>query len=374
MRREKIARVDSASLEIYGRLTEGLHVAGYSFERAASNLERLLEGNAWELGGRFKDVNEFLDSLRLGAQRHTLEQRKRIVLRIKELQPKATNRAIARTLGVGKGTVDRDVGGPNGPGETKKIKQDNGQLRQGGPSGPSEAFSGEQAAKTVARAERVKDQQQSVSARTAKVSLDARKLGKSSVILADPPWDDDFGANRRSTENHYPTMSIEEILAMPVSAIAHDRAMLFLWTTSPMLVMGLETAKTWGFEYRTQIVWVKPSIGLGKYVRQRHEILLICRRGDHPAPDATRLPDSVIEAPRAEHSAKPAIFHEIIERMYPEAERVELFRRGKPRKGWKIWGAEAQMKEAAAEHSKLNAPAPYTDWPELPACLKRAPP
>jgi|SRR6516165_9625655 len=103
----------------YGRLTEGLHVAGYTFERAASNLEKLLEGSAWQLGGRFKDVNQFLDSLRLGHQRHSLEQRKRIVLRIKELQPKASNRQIAKTLGVHHDTVDRDVGG-NPPRRAKK--------------------------------------------------------------------------------------------------------------------------------------------------------------------------------------------------------------------------------------------------------------
>jgi N6-adenosine-specific RNA methylase IME4 len=69
--------------------------------------------------------------------------------------------------------------------------------------------------------------------------------------------------------------------------------MLFLWATPSMIEMPLKTSEAWGFAYRTQMVWVKPSIGLGKYVRQRHEILLICRRGDHPAPAPESLPDSV---------------------------------------------------------------------------------
>jgi N6-adenosine-specific RNA methylase IME4 len=88
--------------------------------------------------------------------------------------------------------------------------------------------------------------------------------------------------------------------------------MLFLWATPSMIERALATARAWGFEYRTQMIWAKPSIGLGKYVRQKHEILLICRRGDHPAPSPESLPASIIEAPRGEHSAKPEIFHEII--------------------------------------------------------------
>src|SRR5436190_12723771 len=100
--------------------------------------------------------------------------------------------------------------------------------------------------------------------------------------------------------------------------------MLFLWATPSMIEMALATAKAWGFEYRTQMVWVKPSIGLGKYVRQKHEILLICRRGEHPAPEAKNLVASVVNAPRGEHSEKPEVFYEIIERMYPTASRIEL--------------------------------------------------
>jgi N6-adenosine-specific RNA methylase IME4 len=201
-------------------------------------------------------------------------------------------------------------------------------------------LSGTQAARVVARHERVKETQETVAERVGKIAFDAKKLGKFSVLLADPAWDDEFGPCRRSIENHYPTMTLEDICALPVSDIAHDQAMLFLWATPSMIEMALATAVAWGFKYRTQMVWVKPSIGIGKYARQRHEILLICRRGDHPAPDPTTLPDSVIEAPRGEHSEKPEVFFEIIERMYPDAERIELFRRGPPRAGWTAWGAE----------------------------------
>jgi N6-adenosine-specific RNA methylase IME4 len=191
----------------------------------------------------------------------------------------------------------------------------------------------------------VKDQQTTVNERVAKVSFDAKKLGRFSLLLADPPWDDEFGTSDRSIENHYPTMRLGDILALPVNQIAHEQAVLFLWATPSMIEMALSTAWAWGFEYRTQMVWVKPSIGLGKYVRQRHEILLICRRGEHPAPAPESLPDSVIEAPRSEHSEKPEVFFEIIERMYPGAAQIELFRRGPSRDGWAAWGNEAVAAE-----------------------------
>jgi N6-adenosine-specific RNA methylase IME4 len=98
----------------------------------------------------------------------------------------------------------------------------------------------------VARAERIKDRQSEVAGRIDRVAFDAKKLGRFSLIYADPPWDDDFGANRRSTENHYPTMPIEDILALPVSEIAHEQAMLFLWVTNPMLTAGLDVVTAWG--------------------------------------------------------------------------------------------------------------------------------
>jgi hypothetical protein len=93
----------------WGELREGLHIAGYTFERACRRLEFLLEGDRWKVGGRFNDVNEFLDSLRLDTLKASAEARRRIANRIKELQPKVSNRQIAKTLGVGKSTVYRDV-------------------------------------------------------------------------------------------------------------------------------------------------------------------------------------------------------------------------------------------------------------------------
>ena len=123
--------------ETYGKLIEGLHITGYTFERACSNLEAMLEGDAWRLDGRFSNPNEFLDSLRLDKFRAVAEQRKRIAARIKELQPAVRNRQIARTLGVRHDTIDRDLGrGANAPGAENNARQNKGPNESRGANAP----------------------------------------------------------------------------------------------------------------------------------------------------------------------------------------------------------------------------------------------
>ena len=166
-------------------------------------------------------------------------------------------------------------------------------------------------------------------------------IGVYSVIYADPPWRYDYPiSDSRRIENHYPTMDINEICDLEVQKICNDDAILFLWVTSPMLENGLKVLKNWGFEYRTSMVWVKPTIGMGQWVRQRHEFVLIGVKGNLPTPEGSNKPDSVIESPREEHSKKPDILYEIIEKMYPELSKVELFSR-KKREGWDNWGFES---------------------------------
>jgi len=162
--------------------------------------------------------------------------------------------------------------------------------------------------------------------------------GPFDVIYADPPWRPEHpSTDCRRIENQYPTMALEDICALDVPAA--DDAALFLWSPIPMLPDALEVMAAWGFQYRTAFTWVKPSIGMGYWVRQRAELLLIGRRGKFSPPAEDRRPDSVIEAARREHSRKPDIAYDLIERMYPRAARVELFARN-ARNGWVSWGLE----------------------------------
>lgn len=161
------------------------------------------------------------------------------------------------------------------------------------------------------------------------------------VILCDPPWKYDYSASsNRDIENQYPTMELHEISALPVEQLASEDAVIFMWVTSPKLFEGMELIHQWGFNYRTCMVWVKDKIGMGYYARQRHELLLIGARGELPVPQPENRPDSVIESPRNAHSQKPDVLYSLIEKMYPEFEKIELFSRNK-RDGWNSWGNQA---------------------------------
>lgn len=163
------------------------------------------------------------------------------------------------------------------------------------------------------------------------------------VILADPPWRYDWvPAKNRAVENHYPTMSLREIMDLPVAEIAAEGAILFLWATAPKLREALAVMDAWGFRYRTNAVWDKLKIGMGHYFRGRHEHLLIGRRGKIETPSTDVRPPSVIASPRGRHSAKPVEVHEIIERMYPDKRKIELFARRR-RPGWAAWGNELEQ-------------------------------
>jgi len=169
-------------------------------------------------------------------------------------------------------------------------------------------------------------------------------FGRFPIIYSDPPWRYELNkAGDRAVENHYPTMALEEIKALPVQNIAREDCILFLWAPSPKVGEAMEVLTAWGFTYRTKMVWIKDKIGMGIWVCQQHESLLIATMGSPPAPMPGTQPASVIHAPRGQHSVKPDVFYEIIEKLYPDTARIELFLRGKPREGWEGWGNEADV-------------------------------
>lgn len=164
------------------------------------------------------------------------------------------------------------------------------------------------------------------------------------VIYADPPWryeNPPMGATNRSIENHYPTMSLDEICALPVGEIATDDAILYMWATAPKLAECMQVLTAWGFDYRTNFVWVKDKIGMGYHARSQHEILLVAKRGNIPPPAVADRVASVVMAERNEHSAKPVVFYELIESFYPTLPKIELFCRS-PREGWAVWGNQSE--------------------------------
>ena len=157
------------------------------------------------------------------------------------------------------------------------------------------------------------------------------------VIYADPPWsynDKQDTVYHGGAVKHYPTMSLEDICALPIPA--EKNAVLFMWTTSPMLEDAFKVINAWGFKYKSSFIWDKVSTAMGNYNSVRHEFLLISVKGSC-VPDVPRRLDSVISIPRTEHSRKPEEFRQIIDTLYPIGERLEMFAR-EAIEGWDVWG------------------------------------
>lgn len=162
--------------------------------------------------------------------------------------------------------------------------------------------------------------------------------GKFRVIYADPPWKygDQLTEDYGPTRFHYQSMTITELCSMPIADLSEDNAVLFLWTTSPLLFECAPVIKAWGFQYKTSFVWDKIKHNLGHYNSVRHEFLLVCTRGSC-TPDNPKLYDSVQSIERTEHSKKPEEFRQIIETLYKHGSKLELFAR-EEHEGWECYG------------------------------------
>ncbi len=168
--------------------------------------------------------------------------------------------------------------------------------------------------------------------------------GKYGVILADPPWAFETrgeGGKGRSAENHYPTMSVDEIGDRIILDLAADDCALFLWVTSDRLPAALDVMTRLSFRYAsTAFVWVKEGApGLGYWTRKGAELCLLGARGS-PKRLAADVAE-VVHAPRGRHSEKPEEVYERIERLVA-GPYLELFAR-KPRPGWDAWGNDPAL-------------------------------
>ena len=161
-------------------------------------------------------------------------------------------------------------------------------------------------------------------------------------VYADVPWRYEFSkTDSRVIENQYPTMALDDIRSLPVPDITIDNAVLFFWATIPKLEEALSVVNAWGFSYRTAIAWDKVRMGQGIYTRQQVELLLICIKGEMYSPEIAYSKDfrSLVSIERSNlHSEKPVEFYDIIEGLYPDCTKIELFARGTTREGWTAWG------------------------------------
>jgi len=169
------------------------------------------------------------------------------------------------------------------------------------------------------------------------------------TILADPPWRFSNRTGKMAPEHRrlsrYSTMSLKEILELPVAQIAAPNSHLYLWVPNALILEGLEVMNRWGFEYKTNLVWYKvrkdggpDGRGVGFYFRNVTELVLFGIRGRMRTLSPGRTQVNVLASRKREHSRKPEELYEIIEQCSP-GPWLEMFaRHGRPE--WAQWGDE----------------------------------
>lgn len=170
------------------------------------------------------------------------------------------------------------------------------------------------------------------------------------TILADPPWRFTNRTGKVAPEhkrlNRYDTLSLEEIMQIPVSLVANESSHLYLWVPNALLPEGLAVMKAWGFNYKSNIIWHKvrkdggpDGRGVGFYFRNTTEIVLFGIRGRMRTLQPGRSQVNIIRTQKQEHSRKPDALYEVIEKCSP-GPYLEIFARGK-RLGWDVFGNQA---------------------------------
>jgi N6-adenosine-specific RNA methylase IME4 len=197
-----------------------------------------------------------------------------------------------------------------------------------------------------------------------------RKPRVHSVMCADPPWsfDDGLPGATRGADKQYSVLTAEDIAARRGLRfewpLLSPTCVLFLWRVSSQVEEAYATARAWGFEPKSEVVWLKRTkngkrhFGMGRTVRAEHETCIIAARGQSSKLILAKNVRSTFEAPmpvyqpddwkvqlgKAKvgdyiHSGKPEIFYTDVVEKVARGPYVELFaRRNRP--GWTMLGDE----------------------------------
>ena len=174
--------------------------------------------------------------------------------------------------------------------------------------------------------------------------------GPFSTLLADPPWRFQNRTGKVAPEHRrlsrYETMTTAAIRSLPISEITTPDAHLYLWTPNALIADALAVMASWGFTYKSNVVWAKrrkdggpDGRGVGFYFRNVTELILFGVKGNMRTLAPGRRQVNMIETRKREHSRKPDEQYGIIESCSP-GPYLELFARYS-RTGWTSWGLEA---------------------------------
>lgn len=285
-------------------------------------------------------------------RRHLNQEAKRLVIREQLLEtPGISDRQIAQMLGVSQptvGTVRKEMEESNEVITfiTSTGKDGKEYPRQRAPKVSIEDPEAEDALLTSAKA--IREQRREV--KTADVALSnviELPSGVYHTIVVDPPWpmqmfDRDVRPNQVGLD--YPTMSIEDIARLNIPAA--DNAQLFLWTTQKFLPDAIRLLDAWRFSYLLTMVWHKPGGPQPfKLPQYNCEFVVVGRRGSTDFVDTKQF-CTCFEAPRREHSRKPAEFYALLQRVC-RGPRLDMFSREK-HEGFDQYGNELDRFSPAA--------------------------
>lgn len=184
------------------------------------------------------------------------------------------------------------------------------------------------------------------------------------TILADPPWQFTNRTGKMAPEHRrlarYSTLTLDEIMGLPVAQLARPQSHLYLWVPNALVMEGLEVMRRWGFTYKTNLVWYKTrkdggpdGRGVGFYFRNVTELVLFGVRGNLRTLAPGRRQVNLLATQKREHSRKPDELYDIIEQCSP-GPYLEMFARH-ARSGWVSWGNEVAMLQP------MQRPLPLTD-------------
>ena len=366
----------------HGNVLDGHHRIQICVELGIAQWPRLVRHG-------LSEVEKRSHARRLNLHRRHLDQAQRRTLITDELRdaPAASDRAVAAGLGVDHKTVATVRAGLEATGEIPQLDARKGRdgrerrIVQFVPSTPGEKKGLSLSARYLNERDRTAYREGARSLARSLSDTSALDTGgrKFPVFYADPPWRRKAGFGNRSYENHYPTMTWDEICALPVADRALPDAWLFLWiprahmfaTTTMTIANGCgepvehaaplawRVAQSWGFpHYSTCFVWTKTDDdqpedhGNGLIVFDQDELLLLFKRGRGlPMPaGAEKFGSNHRERPRG-HSRKPDFYRHMIATMTGGLPVLELFARANAAHAlpanWEIWGNQATFNTAA---------------------------
>lgn len=173
---------------------------------------------------------------------------------------------------------------------------------------------------------------------------------KYKIIYTDPPWQQKKGGKRNCRPNQgkeldYNTCTMSEIkeIHRQASKLCQEKHNIFMWTIDKYLHNTEQMMAELGYSLHARIIWDKTNgVAPAFTARYSHEYLLwFYRKGNmlKPCPAMRGKYTTVLREPATKHSKKPVCAYVMLNDMFPNAKKLELFARQEV-DGWDCWGNE----------------------------------